>query len=145
MEILKVIGVFVVFFVLAYVVYYFVVTNNQIRSIRGKSKKKRELSPELLFLKKYYDTFGRFDIQLLKTACKNPGEALDYIADIIDTTSIVSNFDLYQERLLQMRTDFEKIEDVHKLEQRLYSREITLEQFDEEFKTIMGRIQWNQI
>jgi replicative DNA helicase len=94
-----------------------------------------------LFLKKYYDTFGRFDIQLLKTACKNPGEALDYIADIIDTTSIVSNFDLYQERLLQMRTDFEKIEDVHKLEQRLYSREITLEQFDEEFKTIMGRIQ----
>ena len=98
-----------------------------------------------LFLKKYYDTFGRFDIQLLKTACKNPGEALDYIADIIDTTSIVSNFDLYQERLLQMRTDFEKIEDVHKLEQRLYSREITLEQFDEEFKTIMGRIQWNQI
>ena len=54
MEILKVIGVFVVFFVLAYVVYYFVVTNNQIRSIRGKSKKKRELSPELLFLKKYY-------------------------------------------------------------------------------------------
>lgn len=98
-----------------------------------------------LFLKKYYDTFGRFDIQLLKTTCKNPSEAMDYIADIIDTASIVGNFDLYQERLLQMRTDFEKIEDVHKLEQRLYSREITLEQFDEEFKTIMGRIQWNQI
>jgi len=98
-----------------------------------------------LFLKKYYDTFGRFDIQLLKTTCKNPNEAMNYIADIIDTTSIVANFDLYQERLLKMRTDFEKIEDVHKLEQRLYSREITLEQFEDEFKIIMGRIQWKQI
>ena len=54
MEILKVIGVFVIFFIVAYVVYYFVVTNKYIRSIRGKSKKKRELSTELVFLKNYY-------------------------------------------------------------------------------------------
>ena len=55
MEILKYVIVFVIFFLLAYIVYYIVVTNGQIKSIRGKSKKKKNLSAELLFLKKYYD------------------------------------------------------------------------------------------
>ena len=45
---------YVVFFIVAYVVYYFFVTNGQIKSIRGKSKKKHELTPELNLLKKYY-------------------------------------------------------------------------------------------
>ena len=54
MEILKYAIVFVVFFVLAYVAYYIVITNKQIRSIRGKSKKKRDLSTEVVLLKNYY-------------------------------------------------------------------------------------------
>ena len=53
-EILKYVGMFVIFFIVTYLVYYFLVTNGQIRSIRGKSKKKKELSTELTLLKNYY-------------------------------------------------------------------------------------------
>lgn len=89
------------------------------------------------FIKEYYDTFGKFDISLLKSTCKNPGEALDYIAEIIDTTSIVANFDLYQERMLKMYDNFETIEEIHKLERKLYTREIDLDEFKNEIKRIM--------
>ena len=54
-EILKYMGMFVLFFIISYVIYYLLVTNLQIRSIRGKSKKKRELSTELSILKNYYN------------------------------------------------------------------------------------------
>ena len=91
-----------------------------------------------IFIKEYYDIFGKFDIPLLKTTCKNPSEALDYIAEIIDTTSIVANFDLYQERMLKMYDNFEKIEDIHQLEHKLYTRAITLDEFANEIKTILG-------
>ncbi len=54
MEILKYIVMYIIFFVAGYVIYYFLVTNGQIKSLRGKSKKKKELSAELIFLKGYY-------------------------------------------------------------------------------------------
>ena len=54
-EILKYLGMFVVFFIVAYLIYYFLVTHGQIRSLRGKTKKKKELSTELGILKKHYD------------------------------------------------------------------------------------------
>ena len=55
LEVLKYLGMFVIFFIIAYIIYYFLVTNIQIRSIRGKTKKKRELSTELGLLKNYYN------------------------------------------------------------------------------------------
>ena len=54
LEILKYLGMFLIFFIVTYLVYYFLVTNGQIKSIRCKSKKKKELSTELLLLKNYY-------------------------------------------------------------------------------------------
>jgi replicative DNA helicase len=94
-----------------------------------------------IFIKEYYDTFGKFDISLLKSTCKNPGEALDYIAEIIDTTSIAANFDLYQERMLKMYENFEKIEEIHQLEHKLYTRAVTLDEFKNEIQSILGRTQ----
>lgn len=54
MEILKYAIMFVIFFLVTYVIYYFLVTNGQIKMVRGKSKKKKELSAELILLKNYY-------------------------------------------------------------------------------------------
>ena len=54
LEILKYVGLFLIFFTVTYLVYYFLVTNGQIKSIRGKSKKKKELSSELLILRDRY-------------------------------------------------------------------------------------------
>jgi len=53
-EILKYVGMYIIFFLLTYILYYFFVTNGQIKSVRGKSKKKKELSAELSLLKGYY-------------------------------------------------------------------------------------------
>lgn len=53
-EILKYVGMFLIFFTVTYFVYYFLVTNGQIKSIRGKSKKKKELSAELIILRDHY-------------------------------------------------------------------------------------------
>lgn len=53
-EILKYVGMFIIFFLVTYIIYYFLVTNGQIKSLRGKSKKKKELSTELSLLKNYY-------------------------------------------------------------------------------------------
>lgn len=97
------------------------------------------------FLKEFYEKFGTLDISLIGTVCKNPSEALDYIADIMDTTSISANFERYQDQLILFHKDCLKIEDIHKLEQRLYKREITLEEFEDEIQSILGRIQWKQI
>lgn len=54
LEVLKYVGMFIIFFIVTYILYYFFVTNGQIKSIRGKSKKKKELSAELSLLKSYY-------------------------------------------------------------------------------------------
>ena len=54
MEILKYVILYVILFVAAYIIYYFFVTNGQIKTIRGKAKKKKELSAELIFLRDYY-------------------------------------------------------------------------------------------
>ena len=54
MEILKYVVMYIILFVVGYIIYYFLVTNGQIKSLRGKSKKKKELSAELIFLKGYY-------------------------------------------------------------------------------------------
>ena len=54
MAILKYVILYVILFVAAYIIYYFFVTNGQIKTIRGKAKKKKELSAELIFLRDYY-------------------------------------------------------------------------------------------
>ena len=91
-----------------------------------------------VFIKKFYDTFGNFDLSLLKSACSNPGEVMDYIADIINTTSVTGNFELYERRLLKLYDNFEEIENIHKLEKRLYFREIDIDEFKKELKQILG-------
>lgn len=89
------------------------------------------------FIKKFYKTFGNLDITLIGSVCTNPKEVIDYLADIIDVTSISSNYELYEQRLLLFYEDYEKIEEIHKLERRLYTREIDLDEFKSEIKRIL--------
>ena len=84
----------------------------------------------------YYERYKCFDLSLLKSACKNPGVVLNYIADIINTTSILSHFKLYEQRLLQLYEEYYAIDEIHKLEQKLYAREIDLDEFKNELKYI---------
>ena len=54
MKILNYVLIYVIFFILAYIGYYLFITNGQIKSLRGKTKKKKELSSELILFKNYY-------------------------------------------------------------------------------------------
>jgi hypothetical protein len=54
MKILNYVIIYVIFFILAYIGYYLFITNGQIKSLRGKTKKKKELSSELILFKNYY-------------------------------------------------------------------------------------------
>ena len=54
MKILEYGLMYVIFFVLAYIGYYLFITNGQIKSQRGKTKKKKQLSSELVLFKNYY-------------------------------------------------------------------------------------------
>ncbi len=54
MGFLKYVIIFIIFFLVVYLLYYLFVTNGQIKSVRGKTKKKKELSTELSLLKNYY-------------------------------------------------------------------------------------------
>lgn len=92
------------------------------------------------FLKEFYDLFGKIDFSLIKTCSINPNEVMNYVADIIDTTSIPSNFELYEERLLKFYNQFETIEEINKLNKKLYLREIDLDDFKIELKEIIGEI-----
>ena len=53
MEILKYVIIYIVFFLVVYLLYYLFVTNGQIKSIRGKSKKKKEEKKRGKWLKNY--------------------------------------------------------------------------------------------
>ena len=54
MGFLKYVIIFIIFFLVVYLLYYLFVTNGQIKNVRGKTKKKKELSTELSLLKNYY-------------------------------------------------------------------------------------------
>ncbi|MBO7526491.1 MAG: hypothetical protein J6T74_01185 [Clostridia bacterium] len=92
------------------------------------------------FLKEFYDLFGKIDFSLIKSCSINPSEVMNYVADIIDTTSIPSNFELYEERLLKFYNQFEIIEEINKLNKKLYLRDIDIDNFKIELKEIIGEI-----
>ena len=92
------------------------------------------------FLKEFYDLFGKIDFSLIKSCSINPSEVMNYVADIIDTTSIPSNFEIYEERLLKFYNQFETIEEINKLNKKLYLREIDIDDFKIELKEIIGEI-----
>lgn len=89
------------------------------------------------FIKDFYNETGTFDISLMKTACKNPEVAVNYVAEIIDTTSVISNFEYYENRMLKLFEEYYAVEEIHKLEQALYSRKIDLDTFKQELKGIL--------
>ena len=114
----------------------FICNPDLLKETRLKAKHFKKYSNFYNFMVAYYERYKSFDLSLLKSACKNPGVVLNYIADIINTTSILSHFKLYEQRLLQLYEEYYAIDEIHKLEQKLYAREIDLDEFKTELKYI---------
>lgn len=89
-------------------------------------------------IKSIYDETGTFDMALLYSKCRNKGKAMDYMADIIDTSSISGNYKAYESRLLKLYGEYYAVNEIHKLEQKLYDREIDLDYFIKQIKEMLG-------
>ncbi len=118
----------------------FIVEPELIEKTKLESKHFKKHHRLFNFLKDFYKRFKTFDISLMGSVCTNPSEAIDYIADIIDTISVPSRYSLYEEQLLCMYKDFNTIESINKLTRKLYTREIELDDFKSELKEIIGEI-----
>lgn len=88
--------------------------------------------------KKMYEEKKTIDFNLLQSMCKDPMKAMDYLADVIDCTSVSGNYKIYEQRLLKLYLEHDGIEAIHKLEAELYSRKIDLATFKAEVDEICG-------
>lgn len=98
--------------------------------------------------KKYYGLYCAFeqmyndvktiDLSLLKSKSREPEKVLDYLADVIDCTSVSANYKIYEQRLLKLYLEHDGIEEIHKLERDLYKRKIDLETFKNKVDEICG-------
>lgn len=90
------------------------------------------------FLKQCYQRFGTLDYTTMTSVCPNKSDLVDYIADTIDNKHESPRYSLYEQRLLEMYENFELIEDIYKLAEKLYIRDIKIEEFKKEIKTLLG-------
>lgn len=90
------------------------------------------------FINNFYNNFGNLDISLMSSVCIEPAKVFNYIGNIIDTNSVSSRFNLYENQMLLFYQDFNAIIEIHELEKKLYARKISLEEFTEEFNKIIG-------
>lgn len=116
----------------------FIIKPELLKTTKLTTKHFKKFNNFFNFMKTFYERTGSFDISLMKSACKNPNTALNYIAEIIDTTSVIGHFEDYEKRLLKLFTEYYGVEEVHKLEQKLYMREIDMVEFKNEFLKILG-------
>ena len=85
------------------------------------------------FMKAFYKKFNTFDVQLMYSVCKDKWHIINYIILLLDVETTTYNFNLYQKQLLELYEERKKdkfiIENVYKLANELYVRNISVENF----------------
>ena len=86
-----------------------------------------------LFMKSFYNKFKTFDARLMATVATDKRQVIDYTSLIIMCCPIFSNFDKYQERLIEMYEESEKdkwvIQRIYNLANDLLVRSISVADF----------------
>ena len=90
------------------------------------------------FINKCYQRFGTLDIPLMASVCPNASDMIDYIADVISGDTCYVRCKQYEEQLINLYDDFELIENIYNLAKKLYIRDIKIEEFKKEIKTLLG-------
>lgn len=92
------------------------------------------------FMKAFYKKFNTFDVQLMYSVCKDKWHIINYIILLLDVETTTHNFDLYQKQLLELYEERKKdkfiIENVYKLANELYVRNISVENFKTQIEKI---------
>lgn len=94
------------------------------------------------FMKSFYSKFKTFDSALMISVCQDKFQIIEYIMWLLELNPTPSNFEKYQERLIEMyeeeQQDKIKIQKIYNLSNELYVRKINLDDFKNELKRIMG-------
>lgn len=61
-----------------------------------------------LFMKSFYERFGTYDIQLMYSVCKDKWHIVNYLEMLMDVEITTKNFELYQDRLIELYYTKEK-------------------------------------
>jgi replicative DNA helicase len=92
------------------------------------------------FMKAFYKKFNTFDVQLMYSVCKDKWHIINYIILLLDVETTTHNFNLYQKQLLELYEERKKdkfiIENVYKLANELYVRNISVENFKTQIEKI---------
>lgn len=93
-----------------------------------------------LFMKAFYKKFGNFDLTLMMNISKNKYRMIEYILWIIEKEPAPSLFGQYQIQLIneynQLKKDKWIIEEVYKVANDLFVRNITTNDFKEQIDNI---------
>lgn len=94
------------------------------------------------FMKSFYSKFKTFDSALMISVCQDKFQIIEYIMWLLELNPTPSNFEKYQERLIEMyeeeQQDKIKIQKIYNLSNELYVHKINLDDFKNELKRIIG-------
>lgn len=93
-----------------------------------------------LFMKSFYKKFKTFDSKLMATVASDRRQVIDYTSLIVMCNPDYENFNLYQQRLIEMYEENEKdkwiIRKIYDLANDLLVRSITVEDFKINFEKV---------
>lgn len=94
------------------------------------------------FMRTYYEKYKNYDLVLMTSLCKDKFKLLYYLQEIKDTEPAPSRFKEYQQQLIMLYEEGQenkrKIERIYDLANKLYIREITLQEFKNKVNEIVG-------
>ena len=86
-----------------------------------------------IFMKKFYQRFKCFDIDLMYSITNDKYQLIEYIVRLLECESAPSMFYKYQERLIEQYNESQKekwvVEKIYDLANELYVRSITSDEF----------------
>ena len=97
------------------------------------------------FMKAFYKKFQTFDVQLMYSVCKDKWHIVNYMVMLLDIEITTHNFDLYQKQLIDLYEERKKdkfiIENVYRLANELYVRNISVEEFKKQTQKIYNDLE----
>lgn len=94
------------------------------------------------FMKSFYSKFKTFDSALMISVCQDKFQIIEYVMWLLELEPTPSNFEKYQQRLIEMFEEEEKdkikIQKIYNLSNELYVRKIDLKEFKNKIEEIWG-------
>lgn len=96
------------------------------------------------FMKEFYSKFRSFDIVLMHSVTNNKYQIVESVRLLLEKEPSASMFDKYQIQLLdlynELKSDKYQIEQIFELANKLYVRQITVDEFDIKYREMKANV-----